>query len=69
MPVKKVMAIVQQQSVAKHRMVVDIYGQLHPAGQYNVLKSWLNGLSIEILAMPEGDILTTIDHNKVLLKT
>ena len=69
MPVKKVMATVQQQSVAKHRMVVDIYGHLHPEGQYNVLKSWLNGSSIAILAMPEGDILTAIDHNKVLLKT
>ena len=41
-------------------MVVDIYGHLHPAGQYNVLKSWLNALSIEIPVMPEGEILTLI---------
>ena len=49
-------------------MVVDIYGQLRPGGKYNVLKSWLSGSSIEILAMPEGDILTAIDHDKVFVK-
>ena len=49
-------------------MVVDIYGHLHPVGQYNVLKSWLNALSIEIPVMPEGEILTLIDNDQVLLK-
>jgi len=37
-------------------------------GKYNVLKSWLSGSSIEILAMPEGDILTAIGHDKVFVK-
>jgi len=68
MPVKKVMATVQQQSVAKHRMVMGICGQLHPAGQYNDLKSWLNDLSTEIPAMPEGEGLTLVDNGQVLLK-
>ena len=67
MPVKKVMAIVQQQSVAKHRMIMGIYGQLHPC-QYNDLKPWLNDLSTEIPAMPEGEGLTLIDNDQVLLK-
>jgi len=68
MPVKKVMAIFQRQSVAKHRMVMGIYGQLHPAGQHNDLKVWLNDLSTEIPAMPEGEGLTLIDNDQVLLK-
>ena len=49
-------------------MAVDIYGKLHPGGQYNIMKSWLNGLSMEIPAMPEGDILTAIDNDQVLSK-
>ena len=49
-------------------MVVDIYAQLRPGGTYNVLKSWLSGSSIEIPAMPEGDILTVIDHDNVYCK-
>ena len=68
MPVKKAMTIVQQQSVAKHRMVVDIYGRRHPAGQYNDLKCWLNDLSTEIPAMPEGEVLTLNNNDQILLK-
>ena len=49
-------------------MVVDIYAQLRPGGTYNVLKSWLSGSSIEIPAMPEGDILPAIDHDKDFVK-
>lgn len=37
-------------------------------GQYNVLKSWLSGSSIEILAMPEGYILTAIGQDEVFVK-
>ena len=49
-------------------MAVDSYGKLHPGGQYNVMKSWLNSLSMEIPAMPEEDILTAIGNDQVLLK-
>lgn len=55
-------------SIPCSRMAVDIDRKLHPGGQYNVMKSWLNGLSMEIPAMPEGDILTAIDNDQVLLK-
>ena len=48
--------------------MVDIYAQLRPRGSCNVLNSWLSGSSIEIPAMPEGDILTAIDHDKVFVK-
>ena len=59
MPVKKVMAVAKHNfigpimfgsnlvmhSIARSRMAVDIliYGKLHPGGQYNIMKSWLNG--------------------------
>ena len=32
------------------------------------MKSWLNGLTMEIPAMPDSDILTAIDNDQVLLK-
>ena len=32
------------------------------------MKSWLNGLTMEILAMPKNDILTAVDNDQVLLK-
>ena len=32
------------------------------------MKSWLNGLSMEIPAMPEGDILTARANDQVLSK-
>ena len=32
------------------------------------MKSWLNSLSMEILAMPEGDILTARANDQVLSK-
>jgi len=55
-------------SIACSKMVVDIYGKLHPRGQYKLMKSWLNGLAMEISAMPDNDILTVIDNDQVLLK-
>ena len=56
-------------SIARSKMAVDIYGKLHPGGQYMLMKSWLNGLTLEIPAMPDNDILTVIDNDQVLLKT
>ena len=44
---------------------MDIYGKRRPGGQYNIMKFRLNGLSMEIPAMPDGDILTAIDNDQV----
>lgn len=55
-------------SIARSKMAVDIYGKLHPEGQYKLMKSWLHGLTMEIPAMPDNDILTAIDNDQVLLK-
>lgn len=52
-------------SIAHSRMAIDIYGKRRPGGQYNIMKSRLNGLSMEIPAMPDGDILTAIDNDQV----
>ena len=32
------------------------------------MRSWLDGLTMEIPMMPENDILTAIDNDQVLLK-
>lgn len=55
-------------STARSRMADDIYWKLHPGTQYKVMKSWLNGLTMEIPAMPKNGILTAIDNDQVLLK-
>ena len=55
-------------SIARSKMAVDIYGKLYPGVQYKLMKSWLNGLTMEIPAMPDNDILAAIDNDKVLLK-
>ena len=55
-------------SIAHSKIAVDIYGKLHLGGQYKLVKSWLNGLTTEIPAMPDNDILTAIDNDQVLLK-
>ena len=55
-------------SIAGSKMAVDIYGKLHLWGQYKLMKSLLNGLTMEIPAMPGNDNLTTIDNDQVLLK-
>ena len=54
-------------SIARNKMAVDIYGKLHPGGQYKLMKSWLNGLTMDIPAMPDNDTLTAIDNDQVLL--
>ena len=53
---------------ARSRMADGIYWKRHPGAQYKVMKSWLNGLTMEIPAMPKNDILTAIDNDQVLLK-
>ena len=55
-------------SIAQSKMAVNIYGKLHPGGQYTTMKSWVDGLTMEIPTMPEGDILTAIDNDQVLMK-
>ena len=55
-------------STARSKMAVNIYGKLHPGGQYKTMRSWLDGLTMEIPMMPENDILTAIDNDQVLLK-
>ena len=55
-------------STARSKMAVNIYGKLHPGGQYKTMRSWLDGLTMEIPTMPENDILTAIDNDQVLLK-
>ena len=55
-------------SIARSKMAVNIYGKLHPGGQYKTMRSWLDGLTMEIPTMPENDILTAIDNDQVLLK-
>ena len=55
-------------SIARSKMAVDIYGKLHPGGRYKLMRSCLNGLTMEIRAMPDNDILTAIDNDQVLLK-
>ena len=55
-------------SIARSKMAADIYEKLHPGGQYKLMKSWLNGLTMEIPAMPDNDILTAIDDDQVILK-
>ena len=47
-------------SKVQSNMAVDIYGSLHPGAQYKVMKSWLNGMTIEIPAMPKKDTLIAI---------
>ena len=49
-------------------MAVDIYAKCHPGAQHKVMKSWLNGLTMEIPAMPKNDILIAIDNDQALLK-
>ena len=44
-------------SIARSKMAVNIYGKLHPGGQYNTMKSWVDGLTMEIPTLPEGDLL------------
>ena len=51
---------------ARSRMADCIYWKRHPGAQYKVMKSWLNGLTMEIPAMPKNDILTAIDNDQVL---
>ena len=55
-------------SIARSKMAVNIYGKLHPGGQYTTMKTWVDGLTMEIPTMPEGDILTAIDNDQVLMK-
>lgn len=43
-------------SITRSKMAVDIYGKMYPGGQYKLMKSWLNGLTMEIPAMPDSDI-------------
>ena len=55
-------------SIARSKMAVNIYGKLHPGGQYTTMKSWVDGLTMEIPTMPEGDILAATDNDQVLMK-
>ena len=54
--------------IARSKMAVNIHGKLHPEGQYKLMISWLNGLTMEIPAMPDSVILTDIDNDQVILK-
>ena len=55
-------------SIALSKIAVDIYGKLHPGGEYKLMKSWLNGMTMQIPTMPDNDIFTAIDNDQVLLK-
>lgn len=35
-------------SIAQSEMAVNIYGKLHPGGQYTTMTSWSDGLAMEI---------------------
>ena len=54
--------------IARSKMAVDIHGKLHPECQYKLMISWLNGLTMEIPAMPDSVILIDIDNDQVILK-
>ena len=57
-------------SVTRSKLILNIYGKLHPAGSIATVRKWLNNLTMEIpqLQVPSGDLLIAIDNDQVLIK-
>ena len=62
-------SILVMYSIARSKMAVNIYGKLHPARQCTTMKLWVDGPTMEISTLPEGDLVTAIDNDQVLMKT
>ncbi|CAH3180849.1 unnamed protein product [Porites lobata] len=55
-------------SVTCSKLVLNIYGKLHPAGGITTARTWLNNLTMDVPQVPGGDILAAIDNDQVLIK-
>ena len=55
-------------SVTRSKLVLNIYGKLHPAGGITTARTWLNNLTMDVPQVPGGDILAAIDNDQVLIK-
>ena len=55
-------------SIARSKLATNIYAHILPAGGSSSLRMWLNRLTMEVLKVPSGDVLTAIDNDQVLIK-
>ena len=54
-------------SVKHSKLVLAIYDKLHPAGSIACVRTSLNNLTMNVLQVPSGNILTAIDNDQVLI--